>query len=45
MMIALKRASKFENLAGLLVGYFTDMKNKDESNPFGKSACKLLRNT
>lgn len=42
MMMAMKRAGKFENLVGLLVGYFTDMKNKDESNPFGKSAYEII---
>jgi muramoyltetrapeptide carboxypeptidase len=42
MMIALKRAGKLENLSGLVVGHFTDMKNKDESNPFGKSAYEII---
>ncbi|MFI5135589.1 MAG: LD-carboxypeptidase, partial [Chitinophagales bacterium] len=42
MMMALKRAGKLENLTGLLVGHFTDMKNKDESNPFGKTAYEII---
>jgi len=42
MMMALKRAGKLENLAGLVVGHFTEMKNKDESNPFGKNAYEII---
>ena len=42
MMMAMKRAGKLENIAGLIVGYFTDMKNKDESNPFGKTAYEII---
>ncbi|MEO6166373.1 MAG: LD-carboxypeptidase [Chitinophagales bacterium] len=42
MMISLKRAGKLEPLAGLMVGHFSDMKNKDEMNPFGKSACEII---
>jgi muramoyltetrapeptide carboxypeptidase len=42
MMMTLKRAGKLENLAGLIVGHFTDMKNKDESNPFGKTAYEIV---
>lgn len=42
MIVALKRAGKFENLTGLVIGHFTDMKNKDESNPFGQSAYEII---
>lgn len=42
MMMALKRAGKFDNLSGLVAGHFTDMKNKDESNPFGPSAYEII---
>ena len=42
MIMALKRAGKFEHLAGLVAGYFNDMKNKDESNPYGKSAYEII---
>ena len=42
MMITMKRAGKFENLAGLVVGHFTGMKNKDDSNPFGKTAYEII---
>jgi muramoyltetrapeptide carboxypeptidase len=42
MMMAAKRAGKLENLSGLVVGHFTDMKNKDDANPFGKSAYEII---
>ncbi|MGB3077242.1 MAG: LD-carboxypeptidase [Chitinophagales bacterium] len=42
MMINLKRSGKLESLAGLLVGHLSDMKNKDEKNPFGKSAYEII---
>jgi len=42
MMMQLKRSGKLENLAALMVGHFTDMKNKDENNPFGKSAYEII---
>jgi muramoyltetrapeptide carboxypeptidase len=42
MMMNLKRSGKLENLACLLVGHFTDMKNKDENNPFGKTALQII---
>jgi len=42
MVMELKRAGKLENLAGLVIGHFTDMKNKDESNPFGKTAYEII---
>ena len=42
MMMNLKRSGKLEGLAGLIVGSFSDMKNKDEANPFGKSAYEII---
>jgi len=42
MVMTLKRSGKFESLAGLVVGHFTDMKNKDESNPFGRTAYEII---
>jgi muramoyltetrapeptide carboxypeptidase len=42
MMMSMKRTGKLENPAALLVGHFTEMKNKDESNPFGKSAYEII---
>ena len=42
MMISLKRSGKLENLAGLIVGHFSEMKNKDESNPFGKTVYEII---
>lgn len=42
MMLSMKRAGKLENLSGLIAGHFTEMKNKDESNPFGKSAYEII---
>jgi muramoyltetrapeptide carboxypeptidase len=41
-MVQLKRAGKLENLAGLVVGHFSKMKNLDESNPFGKTAYEII---
>lgn len=41
MMIQLKRAGKLENLAGLVVGGFTDM--KDTSRPHGSTAEQVIR--
>ena len=40
MIISLKRARKFENLAGLIVGGFTDM--KDNETPFGKTYQEII---
>ena len=42
MMISLKRAGKLDQLAGFVAGHFSDMKNKDESNPFGKTAYEII---
>jgi muramoyltetrapeptide carboxypeptidase len=42
MMMALKRAGQLENLAALLVGHLTDLKNKDEMNPFGQSGAEII---
>ncbi len=42
MMISLKRSGKLDALAGLVVGHFSDMKNKDEKNPFGQSAYEII---
>src|SRR5690554_1515468 len=41
MMMALKRAGMFENLAGLIVGGMSDM--NDNIVPFGKSAEEIIR--
>lgn len=42
MMVQMKRAGKLDNLAGLIVGQFTDM--KDNSNPtFGKDANEIIQ--
>jgi len=43
MMLSLKRAGVFSNLAGLIVGGMSDM--KDNTVPFGKSAEEIIRNT
>jgi len=40
MMYQLKRTGKFERLAGLLIGGFTDM--KDTERPFGKEVYELI---
>ncbi|MEN8115856.1 MAG: LD-carboxypeptidase [Bacteroidota bacterium] len=40
MMIQLKLAGKLSNLAGLIVGDFTDM--KDEESPFGKTVEEII---
>lgn len=42
MMMAMKRAGKLKNLAGLVVGGLSDM--KDNTIPFGKQQRKSLRN-
>ena len=41
MMMALKRAGMFENLAGLIIGGMSDM--NDNAVPFGKSAEETIR--
>ena len=41
MMVQLKRAKKLDNLAGLVVGKFTDSKD-NESSPFGKNAYEII---
>lgn len=41
MMLQLKRAGKLKDLAGLVVGQFTDL--KDSPSRFGKSACEIVR--
>ncbi len=41
MLYQLKRSGKFDNLAGLVVGGFTDA--KDTPRPFGKSAYESIR--
>ncbi|MCF0049958.1 LD-carboxypeptidase [Dyadobacter sp. LJ53] len=42
MMIQMKRAGKFDNLAGLIVGQFTDM--KDNNSPtFGKTHYEIIQ--
>ncbi len=40
MMIQLKRAGKLQNLAGLIVGNFSDLKENDE--PFGKTFQEII---
>ena len=40
MMWQMKRAGKLENLAGLIVGGMTDMKDNDD--PFGKTAYEII---
>jgi muramoyltetrapeptide carboxypeptidase len=40
MMVQLVRAGKLSNLAGLLVGQFSDVKENDE--PFGKTAYEII---
>ncbi len=41
MLYQLKRNGKFEKLAGLIIGGFTD--NKDTERPFGKTADEIIR--
>lgn len=40
MIVALKRAGKFDNLKGLIVGSFSDM--HDNEIPFGKNAYEII---
>ena len=40
MMYQLKRSGKLKNLAGLIIGGFTDI--KDTERPFGKTAYELI---
>ena len=40
MMIQLKRSGKFEQLAGLIIGGFTDM--QDTQRPFGKKVYEII---
>ncbi len=40
MMVSLRLAGKLEKLAGLVVGYFTEMKDNDE--PYGKSVEEII---
>ncbi len=41
MMIQLKRSSKLDNLAGLIVGHFSDVLDNDE--PFGQTPFEIIR--
>jgi len=41
MILGLKRAGKFNNLKGLIVGQFTDIKDND--TPFGKNIGEIIR--
>ncbi len=41
MMVQLKRAGKLDQLAGLIVGQFTDLKD-NETSPFGKNHYEIL---
>lgn len=38
----LRRSGKLENLAGLVVGHLSQMKNLDEANPFGRLAENII---
>ncbi len=40
MMMQLKRSGKLENLAGLIIGHFTDMKDNEVS--YGKTAYQII---
>lgn len=40
MLFQLKRSGKFDSLAGLIIGGFTD--NKDTERPFGKTAYEII---
>ena len=40
-MVQLKRAGKLHNLAGLIIGHMSDM--KDNAIPFGKSAYEIIQ--
>ncbi|MCX2739421.1 S66 peptidase family protein [Pontibacter anaerobius] len=40
MMVHLSRAGKLDNLAGLIIGHFSDM--KDNADPFGKNAYEII---
>ena len=41
MLVQLKQAGRLENLSGLIVGHFTDMKDEKDV-PFGKSAVEII---
>jgi len=41
MLYQLKRSGKFNKIAGLIIGGFTDM--KDTERPFGKTAAEILK--
>lgn len=42
MVMNLKLAGWFEDLAGLIIGGMTDMRDKDETDPFGKTAEQII---
>ncbi|GDX52373.1 peptidase S66 [Bacteroidota bacterium] len=42
MLQWMKRSGKLENLAGLVVGHLTKMKNLDDAKPFGKTAEEII---
>jgi len=42
MVMNLKLAGWFKDLAGLMIGGMTDMRNKDENDPFGKTAGQII---
>jgi len=42
MVMNLKLAGWFEDLAGLVIGGLTDMRNKDENDPYGKTAEQII---
>ncbi len=41
MMVQLKRANKLKNLAGLVIGQFTELRD-NENTPFGKSVYEII---
>jgi len=42
MMVQMKRAGKLAHLAGLIVGQMTDMQDKPDDTPFGKSPWEII---
>ena len=42
MVMNLKLSGWFKDLAGLIVGGMNDMRNKDDNDPFGRSAEEII---